>query len=500
MSLIERIVIGLAQPDMTMSWDLGAPVPGSHVLADVENLADAIASAELEGRPVSIQVPSSPIAVALHLACLATGTTVQHMPVSFGRVEVAGVLDSVRPALFITTRQDVAEAVEIDSPDTRVVLISDDDLPSAERVAGLVARHHGESVPIRTRARLVDDRVPALLLPTSGTTGPSKVVVHTQRTLEAATDLTARAIRMQADELFFSPSPPTHITGLLLGIYLPVIHGAGTAFQTRWDADKGLKIIQTRGCTLSSAIPTFVIDLHDAWTRVGGTFLRRYLIGGADVPTERITLIEDETGCLFLRSYGGTEAPMLTLASPDDSRALRLTADGTVLAPAEVITVDGPGTELRLRAPQQAVGYYLRGEIRPLADEEGWATLGDEGSVDADGVLRMSGRIKDVIVRGGVKFYVPELDAVIRSLDGVGDAAVFPVVDERLGQVPAVAIVPSPGHDVPTTDGLAKILLGLSFGPQKHPVSVMRVEAIPRTPTGKIDRRELARLYGLAKE
>jgi cyclohexanecarboxylate-CoA ligase len=336
------------------------------------------------------------------------------------------------------------------------------------------------------------------MLSTSGSSGPPKIIVHSQRSVAAAVDLTAQALAVQDGEWFFCPAQPTHVTGIIFGLFMPLLYRSSCLFITRWDPARAAELVDRYRCTVSSAVPTFLIDLHDEWRkRGGGGFLQRYCTGATDVPTDRITEIERETGCVLVRGYGSTEAPMITCGDVHDEAEARLTLDGSLMAPGEVI-VDAPDEsgvgELLLRGPQMALGYWQDGRLTPIADENGWYHTSDLGRV-TDGYVKVSGRLKDVIIRGGVKFYAPELDGLVAQMPGVLEAASFGVADERLGQLPGVAVVMAPGTDPPSVEAVGEHFAALSVAPQKCPVAVMAIGALPLTESRKLNRPELARTY-----
>lgn len=499
MSLIDRLHLALAAGRGTVSFDHEAPRSGATLLDDVATVASALVQLPPD-RPLSLQLPTSRAAVVIHLAALATGTPIHHLPVSFRSRDALPILEAVRPTLLVSIVDEVIEHPAIAAMTDRSVLVTSDVLDDVDRTAAILGS--GETttpVSLAVLAATVDDRRPALLLATSGSTGTPKVVAHSQRGLAAAADLTAWAMGIGADDVFFSPSPPTHITGLLFGIYIPLLHAAGTAFMGRWEARDGLDIVEARSCTVAVGVPTFAIDLHAAWQAAGaGRFLRCYLTGATDVPTDRIAEIEADTGCTFLRGYGGTEVPMVSCGTPAQEQGTRLATDGLVLPPARVVVrhdgdEEGAAGELLVSGPQQGLGYYRAGALTPLTDDDGWVRLGDEGTVDEAGVVTVAGRRNEVIIRGGTKFYVPELDAMLQDLPDVADAAAFAVPDPRLGQVPAAAVVAPPGREAPDPSRISAQLSERGIARPKHPVAVLVVDALPRTPAGKVDRPALAR-------
>jgi len=272
---------------------------------------------------------------------------------------------------------------------------------------------------------------------------------------------------------------------------------------TAWDPDEAVRLADEEGGTFSCGATVFLQAFVDRYELdVDGRLHRlgAFMCGGSSVPP---SLIEraDEVGIRAFRSWGMTEVPTIGLIGPDASLEQRATTDGRAAGGSEVQAVgdDGlplpPGEvgELRVRAPEQMLGYTDPARHREAVDELGWFRTGDVGSVDEDGWVTMSGRIKDIINRGGEKFSAQDIEQAIAAHPCVASAAVVGVPDDRLGEK-VVAFVTVRG-DWPGDDAMAGYLEQRRLARQKIPVAWRVLPELPMTLSGKIQKNRLLDLW-----
>jgi acyl-CoA synthetase len=216
------------------------------------------------------------------------------------------------------------------------------------------------------------------------------------------------------------------------------------------------------------------------------------MCGGSTVPTA-VAEAADAAGLQAFRSYGMTECPCVTGGDRSDPLEMRLGTDGRVAPGCEIRVVDSEGKELTtgeagefvIRGPQRALGYLDSGHTREAFDDEGWFRTGDLGYLDADNALTVTGRVKEIINRGGEKISGREIeDALIRH-PCVLEAAVVPAPHERLGEQPAAFVLVRPGSTA-TEEELSSFLRSAGLAPQKIPRVWRYVDELPRTPSGKV--------------
>jgi acyl-CoA synthetase (AMP-forming)/AMP-acid ligase II len=226
------------------------------------------------------------------------------------------------------------------------------------------------------------------------------------------------------------------------------------------------------------------------------------MCGGAAISPSLIARA-DAMGIRAFRSWGMTEAPTVGLVGPDDSLELRAHTDGRASEGCEVQAVDdlrrplphGELGELRLRCPEQMLGYTDPVLDAEQVDADGWFYTGDMGQVDADGWITMTGRLKDVVNRGGEKFSSQDIEHAISSHPAVASVAVTGLPDPRLGECVAAFVVVRPGTSWPGQQALLDHLEAQKLARQKFPSVWRVVEELPMTMSGKVQKTRLVELW-----
>jgi len=337
------------------------------------------------------------------------------------------------------------------------------------------------------------------LMFTSGTEAKPKAIMHTEQTAGSAVRTAARCLGLGRGDVVWMPSPIGHSTGLNYGVRMALHHGLPLVLQDRWAAADAVALVARHRCTYTVAATTFLADLVEEARRGGHDVasLRLFGSGGAPVPGELVAAA-DALGVTVLRLYGSTEVLVATWNRPDDPLERRVATDGRPLDGVEVEVRDADGRpligepgEIFVRGPATAVGFFADPDRTAATfSPEGWVRSGDLGILDGDGHLRIVGRRKEIIIRGGLNIAPRELEDIIGRLPGVAGVAVVGLPDERLGEVTCACIVPAPGA-VPTLDGLVEALRGQGLAPYKLPQRLELVDAIPATPTGKVQKFRL---------
>jgi cyclohexanecarboxylate-CoA ligase len=285
-------------------------------------------------------------------------------------------------------------------------------------------------------------------------------------------------------------SPLSHITGLSYGILLPVDLGGAVVLQERWDAHRAAALIEQTGCTFTVSATPFLRGLADAYAGRGGSSLRSFVCGGADIPAALVREASRVMGTRVLRTYGSTELPTATMADPDADPDAAAGSDGVAMGGNEVTTrPDASGSpELLVRGPELFLGY-LDGRLNGEAfTPDGWFRTGDLAEIGAGGAVRIVGRIKDVINRGGEKFSAAEIEAVLLTHPDIADVAVVAYPDPVLVERACAFVVPRPGVRAPGVDELRSVVVGAGLAVQKSPERVLEVSELPRTASGKVQR------------
>ena len=341
----------------------------------------------------------------------------------------------------------------------------------------------------------IDPDAPALVGWTSGTTSGAKGVAHSARTLIASPLRSSRSSAYGWDDRSYMPAPVAHATGLLSAMAVPMFTGGSVVLRDHWDPDLAIDDVARYGVTVSSGASVFIYELLAALAARGQERLdlrSGYPCGGSTIPTA-LAEAADDVGMQPMRSWGMTECPVVTASSRFDPRELRCGSDGRVVPGCEVRVLDPDGSELApggigellVRGPQRALGYLNPVHTEESFDAEGWFRTGDLGYLDEAGVLTMTGRVKEIINRGGEKISGREIEDALTRHPLVADAAVVPAPHPRLGEQPA-AFVLTRGEVPPTTEELAAFLRADGLAAQKIPRVWRFVDELPRTASGKV--------------
>ena len=334
--------------------------------------------------------------------------------------------------------------------------------------------------------------VPRFLVYTSGSTAEPKGALHSDATLLVECAAQSAFHGMSADEVFVMPSPVAHVSGLIYGVLLPVYLGATSVLLARWDPTEFLTAIEREGGTFSGGATPFLqgaVD-HPDVERFDLSSFRLFPCGGADVPPDLIRRAQERLGVRTGRGYGSTEFPSITSsAGPGEDDDKRADTDGRPIGGNRIRIVDG---EVEAIGPELFLGY-LDGALDVDAfTADGWLRTGDLGSIDADGYLTITGRAKDVVIRSGEKVPAKEVETLLAQHPSVDQVAIVALPDPRTGERACACIVTRPGAPVPTLRELADFCTARGLAKRRLPEQMAIVDALPRTPGGKIDKRSLA--------
>jgi acyl-CoA synthetase (AMP-forming)/AMP-acid ligase II len=350
----------------------------------------------------------------------------------------------------------------------------------------------------REQSANVSPDEPCLVLFTSGTTAGAKAAVHSSRTLLAETRQLADAWGLCWEDVAYMAAPLQHITGVLNAMTIPLLVGASAVLAERWEPEVAVADIMRHRVTYSAGATVFLQELTDAAGAAGVHLpLRMFACGGAAVP-RAVMERSEEQGIPAARVYGMTELPTVTVMNRAHPFDLRAQTDGAIAPGVQVrvIGTDGGSLptesagELLVRGPEQMLGYLDPAANRAALDEQGWFATGDVGVVDGAGYVTITGRVKDVINRGGEKFSARDIEDLLVSHSAVRQAAVVPGPDARLGEVPIAFVVFDPSGGVSVED-LTRHLRVSGLARQKTPVAWHFVDSLPMTPSGKVKKFEL---------
>ncbi|MBJ7337519.1 AMP-binding protein [Mycolicibacterium sp.] len=344
---------------------------------------------------------------------------------------------------------------------------------------------------------------PFLIVYTSGTTSRPKGCVHTFNTYCSGARSLTVAFDYSDSDVQFGPSPITHTTGLVTSVLVPLLNGAATHLMAEWEPVNGLAEIARYGCTQAVTATTFLQMLLAAYDPAhdDASSLRIWVCAGAPIPT---AVVEQAAAKLphlrVLSLYGRSENLCTTTCSVSDDRSRSFTSDGAALPGHDVAIVGDDGSEvprgtegdIAYRGPSHMIEYLGNAEeTAALFTPAGLSRSGDIGVMDEDGFVRVTGRTKDIIIRGGMNISAREIEDLLAAHPGLSTSAVIGIPDDRLGERVGCFVVPHSGEPHPTVEELRTYLTDRGVAIQKTPERVIPVETLPMTATGKVQKHVL---------
>ncbi|MBO0828509.1 MAG: AMP-binding protein [Streptosporangiales bacterium] len=495
--LLDRYdAITLRGPDDLAVVDTrGAALTHKTLRAAAEGFAAELLSAGLRRRDVVVlALPNVAEWQVALVACLRADLVPATVPVTTDPGNLAYLLELIKPGVVVC------------SADPRDASVGENVLASAASVAGTgVVRVRNDSVEWRSRPgsrqRVVPDECDQLMF-TSSTTGRPKAVMHSAATLGSVNAAFAERFALSVNDPIFMPSPLGHSVGAWHGARLALWTGAPLVLQDRWDPEAAGRLLREHRCSFTAAATPFLTDLVETGAVVDD--LRTFLCGGAPVPPSLV----DRSAAVFPRAlvsvlWGMTEGGVTTCerASPADKR--RATA-GLPLPGLElrVLGDDGPdgAGELVMRGPGVCLGYAGQPELfeQQLTDDA-FLRTGDLAVLEPDGYLRVTGRLKDLVIRGGVNISPIPIEDALAAHPRIRAVAVIGVPDPRMGERIG-AVVSVDGAEPLELDELCQWLDARGLPRRQWPERLFLVAEMPRTPAGKIRKNVLRKTVAAEAE
>jgi acyl-CoA synthetase len=451
------------------------------------------------GDVVTLHLPNRCEAAVVMLAAWRLGAVLHTAAPAYGRQDLAhGLARCGSKAIVVAARLRSTDYTE-----TLHRLRSEDGIAPLALVIGQGARKVGidfdEALAAAPLARAVagDADDAAAVLFTSGTESQPKGVVHTHNTLLFGEHAVAAALGLDAGDRCFMASPVTHATGFMHGLVLNLTSGATLSLLDVFSGEAAVRIMAEDGATWTMGASVFLSDTLAALAQqqLRLPALRYFLCGGAPIPEDLVRRALAQ-GLRVLPVYGSTESPPHALLPPEAPLEDAWQTDGKPLPGIEVRVLDdqlapvptGQTGEAWSRGPNTFIGYLGDEETtRRTIDAALWCRSGDLAVLREDGCLKIVGRIKELVIRGGQNISVREVEDALAAHPAVHEVAVVGVAHERLGETLAAVVVPAPGHE-PTLAALCEFLGARGISRFKLPEHLVLSSGLPRTPSGKIQK------------
>lgn len=462
------------------------------------------------GDVVSVQLANSWEFPALVYGILRAGGVVNPLVPIFRRRELEFILDRTQSKVLVVPDQ----LRGFDHGAMGADLLAE--LPSLEHLV-VVGDRPGDAIPfddffvgraweddpsleaeLAARRPEADDLIEIQF--TSGTTGEPKGVLHSHNTVWSGARAIDEVYGLGRDDVCFMASTLAHQTGYCYGLLKPFALGMKVVYQDSWDADQMLDAVEQEGIVWTLSATAFAMDMIQSQRQKPRDLstLRFFICGGAPIPPPVVEDAAEVLGAQLVAVWGMTENMVVTTTMPGDPVELVSDSDGTPVGWMEIRVVDdelqpvavGEEGDLQTRGPSQALGYFHRPDLYDAASPgDDWFDTGDVARLRPDGGIRIVGRTKDLIIRGGENVPVAEVEAVLLRHPSVDEIAVIAIPDERLGER-ACAVISGPDPDL-TLPQLTAWLDEAGMAKQFWPERLVFMADMPHTPSGKIQKFKL---------
>jgi cyclohexanecarboxylate-CoA ligase len=456
---------------------------------------------------VSMQLPNWWQFTALYLACSRIGAVANPLMPIFRERELSFMLAHGESKVLVVPKrfrgfdhEAMARGLQPRLPALRRVVVVDDDGPDGfdTLLAGPAWERGPDAAAILAGSRPGPDDVTQLIY-TSGTTGEPKGAMHSANTLMSNIVPYAERMRLSETDVVLMASPMAHQTGFMYGLMMPIRLRARAVLQDVWEPVRAAEVIRAEGATFTMASTPFLTDLTRVVRESGRPIpsLRTFLCAGAPIPGPLVEQARATLGTKIVSAWGMTENGACTTILLDDDDERACNTDGLPLPGVEAKVVDAEGRglppgepgRLLVRACSSFGGYLKRPHLNGT-DADGWFDTGDIARIDAAGYIRISGRSKDVIIRGGENIPVVEIEALLYRHPAVAQAAIVAYPDERLGERACAVVVPKAGQSL-DLGAMVAFLDGQKVARQYIPERLVVLDAMPATPSGKIQKFRL---------
>ncbi len=471
-----------------------------------ERVAVALAHYGIEKQDiVSFQLPNWWEFVVINLACLRIGAVSNPLMPIFREHELSFMVDFAESKVLIIPKvfrgfdhEKMIAGMRDKLPHLDHVFVVGGDAENSFDTALLNHNLSTDSAAL-FKARQLNPNDVVLMLYTSGTTGMPKGVMHSANTFLFSVDKMIERCELSQDDDVFMGSPLAHMTGFMYGMWMPMVLKTKMIFLDVWNVDLGWQLIAEENASFAMGATPFLADLSHSNARenCNSERFRVFVCGGAPIPS---ALAEKATAALSIKLiavWGMSECGVVTTTKLTDPPEKIFGSDGVVVPACALKIVDergqmvAQGEEGRLfeKSPSTFIGYLKRPEAYDV-DADDFFDTGDLARMDADGYIRITGRSKDIIIRGGENIPVVEVENLLYKHPGIIDCAVVAMPDERLGELGCCFVTINEGASFSFKD-MVEYLLENQLAKNYLPEHLEIIDDMPRTASGKIQKFQL---------
>ncbi|EMV5179179.1 medium-chain fatty-acid--CoA ligase [Escherichia coli] len=454
------------------------------------------------GDRIAFQLPGWCEFTVIYLACLKIGAVSVPLLPSWREAELVWVLNKCQakmffaPTLFKQTRPvDLILPLQNQLPQLQQIVGVDKLAPATSSLS--LSQIIADNTPLTMAITTHGDELAAVLF-TSGTEGLPKGVMLTHNNILASERAYCARLNLTWQDVFMMPAPLGHATGFLHGVTAPFLIGARSVLLDIFTPDACLALLEQQRCTCMLGATPFVYDLLNLLEKQPADLsaLRFFLCGGTTIP-KKVARECQQRGIKLLSVYGSTESSPHAVVNLDDPLSRFMHTDGYAAAGVKIKVVDDarktlpPGCEGEeaSRGPNVFMGYFDEPELTARAlDEEGWYYSGDLCRMDEAGYIKITGRKKDIIVRGGENISSREVEDILLQHPKIHDACVVAMPDERLGERSCAYVVLKAPHHSLSLEEVVAFFSRKRVAKYKYPEHIVVIEKLPRTASGKIQK------------
>jgi cyclohexanecarboxylate-CoA ligase len=498
------------RPDKTAMVDGRGRYTYGELMTLVDRIAHGLRAHGVErGTVISCQLPNWNELPLLFLAASRLGAVINPIPPTYRASELRFMLNLLQSHVMVIPERfrgfsytDMLAGLRSDAPSVEHVFVVRGQPADGMHAWAVLADTAWEAREGRRGLPGSDPNRVHEVVFTSGTTGEPKGVMHTPNTTLSTIYAVIDRLAFSEDDVILMSSTLGHQTGYLYGYCLNFLVGATAVWLDIWNAAEAARLIQGERVTFTMGATPFLQDLTYVSTGSDLSSLRLFISAGAPIPRRLVADARARLGCAISAGWGMTENGLVScngLADPEDKV---VSTDGCPLPGMALRVVDPDGRDvpagaegdLLVTGPAQFVGYAKRPEFtRDAHTADGWFKTGDRATLDRDGYVSITGRSKDLIIRGGENIPVAEVENVLFGHPKVAAVAIVAMPDPRLQERACAFVIPKPGES-PTLAELIAYLDARQLSKHKFPERLEIVSEFPMTPSGKIQKYRLRQI------